>query len=146
MRAAQQREITGVSEAATVAAFAGACRAFFAAELGAADPWVFAWLADVDARPVGVAVLTLAPGMPRFGSPDTGPDGRIRNVYVVPEFRRRGIARTLTLAAIAAAELFGVSRLVLGASRAGRPLYEALGFVGKDDEMVFERPAPRSQR
>ncbi len=138
MRAAQQGEIMEVSEVAVVAAFADACRAFFAAELGAAEPWVLAWLAEVDATAAGVAVLTLAPGMPRFGSPDAGPDGRIRNVYVAPEFRGRGLGRALTLAAIAAAEELGVSRLVLGASAAGRSLYEALGFVATDDEMVYE--------
>jgi ribosomal protein S18 acetylase RimI-like enzyme len=75
-----------------------------------------------------------------LGSPGAGPDGRIRNVYVAPQFRRRGVGRALTLAAIAAAEEMGVSRLVLGASDDGRSLYEALGFVAKDDEMVYERP------
>ncbi len=140
MRAAQQSEIMGVFEDGEVASFASACRAFFAAELVAADPWVFAWLADVAGTAAGVSVLTLAPGMPRFGSPGAGPDGRIRNVYVAPQFRRRGVGRALTLAAIAAAEEMGVSRLVLGASDDGRSLYEALGFVAKDDEMVYERP------
>lgn len=151
MRAAQQAELAGgTAYAAGIAAYADACTAFFARELGRPDAWVLGWIATAgtgtgdaaDAAPAGSAVLTLAPGMPRFepgrsGHAHGSPDGRIRSIYVVPAARRRGLARALTLAAIAEAERRGVGRLMLGASDAGRPLYEALGFVAKGDEMVY---------
>ncbi len=147
MRAAQQIEIDGESVPPDEAdAYARACTAFFARELAAADPWVFGWIAESAGVPVGSAVLTLAPGLPRLGASGCGPDGRIRNVYVNVESRRRGIARDLTRTAIAASERLGVARLVLGASAAGRNVYAALGFVEKGDEMVYRGVAISPER
>lgn len=109
---------------------------FFARELGRGDPGVYAWLATLDERTIGVAALTVVATLPRPSSA-TALDGRIRNVYVVPGARRRGIAIALVRLAIAEAERIGVDRLTLGASPAGRPLYEKLGFARKDDEMLY---------
>ena len=101
---------------------------------------VYAWLATVDATVVGGAALTLATSLPRPMGGREALDGRIRSVYVDPYVRRRGIAIALLRAAIARARACGVSRLTLGASPDGKPMYEKLGFVRNDDEMVF---APR---
>ncbi len=137
MRAAQQAEIEGDCDPAEVVRYARECTDFFARELATAPLWIYAWIAVVDGADVaGVAVLTLAPAMPRLGLV-FGPDGRIRDVYVEPRHRRRGIARALTRAAIDRATLLGVSRLTLGTSKAGRPLYESLGFIDRRDEMVY---------
>ncbi len=136
MRAAQQAEIEGDCDPAEVLRYARECADFFERELASQPVWMYAWLAAVDDDVAGVAVLTLAPAMPRLGLA-FGPDGRIRDVYVEPRYRRRGIARALTRAAIARATLLGVSRLTLGASKAGRPLYESLGFIDRPEEMVY---------
>jgi GNAT superfamily N-acetyltransferase len=138
MRAAQQREIDGKPRPLADDAYASACSTFFARELDAPDPWVVAWVAETGGRIAGSAVLTLAPTLPRRGAPQSGPDGRIRSVYVYPQVRSRGIARALVVAAIDAAKARDVARLMLGASRMGRPLYESLGFVAKPDEMMFD--------
>jgi GNAT superfamily N-acetyltransferase len=138
MRAAQQREIVeGLSPLADDV-YASACAAFFARELDAPDPWVVAWVAVAGGRIAGSVVLTLAPTLPRRGVPQSGPDGRIRSVYVYPELRSRGVARALVVAAIADADARDVARLMLGASAMGRPLYESLGFVAKPDEMMYD--------
>ena len=138
MRAAQQAELGWALPGDFNAAYAVECERFFERELDASPPWLFGWIADVDGRPVGSAVLTLARGMPRPGRSGAGPDGRIRSVYVAPDLRRHGIGRELMRVALAAAESAGVVRLMLGASAQGRPLYEQLGFVLKGDEMVYE--------
>jgi GNAT superfamily N-acetyltransferase len=143
MRAAQQIEIGGSLEPADREAYVRRCRAFFGRELAVSPAWLFAWIAEDGAgAAAGVSVLTLAPGMPRT-SGESGPDGRIRNVYVLPAFRGRGLGRMLTRTAIDAAERFGVSRLALGASTMGRSMYESLGFVSKGDEMTY---APFARR
>ena len=54
--------------------------------------------------------------------------GHVMDVYVVPEYRRRGIARQLLQAVIAACEAEGFCMVTLAASHLGRPLYEELGF------------------
>lgn len=52
----------------------------------------------------------------------------LAGIYVVPGHRRRGIARELTERAIAWCKERGCVRIRLQASKAGRPLYESLGF------------------
>jgi ribosomal protein S18 acetylase RimI-like enzyme len=56
------------------------------------------------------------------------PRGYINGVYVKPELRRRGIARSLTLASVAWLRERGCVAVRLRASDAGRPLYASLGF------------------
>jgi len=140
MRAAQQAEIEGDCEPAEVLRYARDCTAFFERELATRPLWIYAWIAAVDDEVnddvAGVAVLTFAPAMPRLGM-IFGPDARIRDVYVVPRYRRRGIARALTRTAIERATLLGVSRLTLGTSNVARSLYKSLGFVERRDEMIY---------
>jgi GNAT superfamily N-acetyltransferase len=135
MRAAQRRELHG-GEESEFRRFEADCAAFFARELASGDPWLIGWIARAGAAPVGSSVLTLLPTLPRLGSRGTI-DGRVRDVYVAPQYRRRGLGRALTLCVVEEARRRGVDRLALGTSTMGRPLYESLGFVAKDDEMVF---------
>ena len=58
----------------------------------------------------------------------TARSGIILGVYVKPEFRRRGYARALTLAALEWFKENRVNRIRLQASPYARPLYESLGF------------------
>ncbi|HEY0797997.1 MAG TPA: GNAT family N-acetyltransferase, partial [Candidatus Baltobacteraceae bacterium] len=64
-------------------------------------------------------------------------DGRIRSVYVDPAYRRRGIAARLLHEAIEEAKREQVDRLILSASEHGRRLYERLGFVPRENEMIY---------
>ncbi len=52
----------------------------------------------------------------------------ILNVYVYPEFRRKGIARRLMQTTIDWCRKEGFAAVYLHASKNGRPLYEGLGF------------------
>ena len=52
----------------------------------------------------------------------------ILNVYVYPEFRRKGIARRLTQTMIGWCREQGLAAVYLHASKSGRPLYDSLGF------------------
>jgi ribosomal protein S18 acetylase RimI-like enzyme len=120
--------------AAELAGFTEVCEANFAAKLE--DGMLRAWIAFDGERAVGSASLMLLPALPRLRQ--VRPiDGRVRNVYVDPNYRRRGIALALMHEALAEAERERVDRLVLGSSDEGRPLYERLGFTAKKDEMMF---------
>jgi len=114
------------------------CSTFFASQLAAEDSFLRSWIASRGTTPAGGASLTLFPTLPRYGQPFNGIDGRIRDVYVEPAFRRSGVARALVGIVLLEARTLGIDRLTLGASSMGRPLYESLGFVGKLDEMVYE--------
>jgi GNAT superfamily N-acetyltransferase len=76
----------------------------------------------VDGRVVGVCGLNVDPYTSEEGV------GRVRHLYVLSVFRRRGVGRRLILAVIEAARgRFGTLRLRTGNPEAAR-VYEALGF------------------
>jgi len=107
-----------------------------------------AWLAFDGDRPVGTASLMFLPSLPRLGV-DVERDGRVRNVYVQPEYRRRGIGLALMRVVLKEASGANVDRLTLGTSDQGRALYERLGFVQKEDELIYQArstPARQSDR
>jgi GNAT superfamily N-acetyltransferase len=68
-----------------------------------------------------------------------GREALVLNVYTIPSWRRRGVARYLMDTVLAWASDAGVVRLVLSASSAARPLYEKIGFVGTR-EMSYTGP------
>jgi GNAT superfamily N-acetyltransferase len=57
----------------------------------------------------------------------------IQNVYVVPEFRRRGIAREIMRTLIDWCRTEGFESVNLHASADGRPLYQQLGFEATNE-------------
>ena len=94
-----------------------------------------AWVAEDTATPpaivggAGVLLRKILP-RPRPGTDELelGPEGIVLNVYVEPEWRRRGLADALMRAVLDALAARGIHRIVLHASPDGRRLYERLGF------------------
>lgn len=107
---------------AVLTAIEGATRPFLARALSTGE--YYGVLAESDGAGVigGAGVLIVPwPGMhPRRAW--------IQNVYVRPEFRRRGIARELARTVIDWCRTQGFDAVHLHASAEGRPLYEQLGF------------------
>lgn len=64
--------------------------------------------------------------------------GYILNIYVRPEFRRRGAATRIMQALMSEAKNRGVKRIGLHASRAGADVYRKLGFSPKESYMEAE--------
>lgn len=62
--------------------------------------------------------------------------GYVFNVWTEPEHRRKGLSRRLMLALLAACKAQGINRVGLHASAAGRPGYEALGFVPSNEMTI----------
>jgi GNAT superfamily N-acetyltransferase len=94
------------------------------------------WLASVAGAAVvagaGVHVRQLLPRPETL----TQREALVVNVYVQPEYRRRGIARHLMLAILEWCGGQGIERVALHASDMGRPLYESLGFA-PSTELIF---------
>ena len=61
-------------------------------------------------------------------------------VLVLPEYRRRGVAKALTEHALAWLDGHGVKACGLDATDMGKPLYEQLGFTTTDDAATDLRP------
>ena len=65
----------------------------------------------------------------------TGWKAYIMNMYVRPEYRRRGIAARMLDLLVADARGRGIGLISLEATDAGRPLYEKYGFIPMTHEM-----------
>lgn len=95
----------------------------------------YGWLAETAASgPVGSVTLFLFPRFPSPASPSLM-EGYLGNVYIVPEYRRSGVATALVKAAIAKGRELGLARIRLHTSASGQPVYTALGFELRTNEM-----------
>lgn len=104
-------------------------------------PWVqhkmeqgefFTWLAgDDQGRVVAGAGLWVQewPPTPHYLE---GRRGYVLNVYTLPDYRRRGLARRLMLMIEQWCREHGLPVVTLHASADGRPLYDSLGFAPKN--------------
>ncbi|ABF42552.1 GCN5-related N-acetyltransferase [Candidatus Koribacter versatilis Ellin345] len=108
-----------------------AARVYFTAALPSGG--YVGWLAEADGKIVGGGGVVISewPGNP--GS-TLAKRAMILNMFVEPEYRRRGIARALMVAMIDWCKAQGFPSVGLHASDEGRPLYESLGF-GPTNEM-----------
>ena len=100
------------------------------------------WLATPADKPetvVGGAGIQLQPILPRPRDASIigeGPQGTIVNVFIEPQWRRRGIAGLLIKEIITWSKDEHLDRLLLHASDEGRSVYERLGFIA-GNEMRF---------
>jgi GNAT superfamily N-acetyltransferase len=93
------------------------------------------WLAESGNRDaIGSTVLLVFPRLP---SPEShsSTEGYLLSVYTVPTWRRQGVATALSQAAVAKARELGLARIRLHATSDGQPVYGAIGFLLRDNEM-----------
>jgi len=93
---------------------------------------------------IGGAGVQLRPILPRprpgAGDLELGPEAIVLNVYVVPAWRRRGVANALMRTLLHTLSEQGIHRVVLHAARDGRRLYERLGFTATNEMRLEEKP------
>lgn len=85
------------------------------------------WLAEVDGNIVAGVGLWLMEWSP-LPHDLSNQRGRVMDVYTLPGYRRRGLARELMTALLNWSRAHGLHSLHLDASAMGRGLYEGLGF------------------
>ena len=83
---------------------------------------------------VGAGGVSFYQVMPTYHNP-TGRRAYIMNMYVRPEYRRRGIAMQILKQLVDEARRRGVPQITLEATDMGRPLYDKFGFVAMKCEM-----------
>lgn len=98
---------------------------------------VFAFFAG---EALGCAAMTMEERPPRMGR-QRGDFAYIHNVYVLPEYRKKGIARALVARLVEEASAhpeFRARRVGLHASILGAPLYASMGFATSEKYMELE--------
>lgn len=95
-----------------------------------ADGTVVAWVIECGDGVLSSGSLTLCPMPPGAGdrSLEEARVGFLHSIYTEPQHRGRGCATRIVQAAIECGRGLGLKRIDLGASEAGRPIYESLGF------------------
>lgn len=89
-----------------------------------------AFIAEVDGRIVGSAGCQRYAGLyPDIIQENHRYYGYIWGVYVEPNYRRNGIAKTLTQQTVNYLKSIGCTRAILNASPSGTPVYDRIGFV-----------------
>jgi len=118
-------EDMGYNDGETLAAMVSTCKPYLAAAL--ANGTLHGWLACAEEKVVAGGVVLVSP-WPSHPYDLECRRATILNVYVYPEFRRKGIARRLMQTTIDWCRKEGFAAVYLHASKNGRPLYETLGF------------------
>jgi predicted N-acetyltransferase YhbS len=95
----------------------------------ATHPQCAPFIAEADGAVVGTGVASF-----------NGPVAWIGTIWVDQDWRRRGLGRALTLAAMEAGEAAGCGTFVLVATAVGQPLYEGLGFEVQTWYRIKEAP------
>jgi GNAT superfamily N-acetyltransferase len=87
----------------------------------------------------GVMHLTLMPprNRPGGGFVNAMLQGLIMNIYVEPDWRRKGVASELMAAILAFGREKGAASVTLHASLKGKPLYEKMGFLPTHEMRLF---------
>lgn len=94
------------------------------------------WLAFDGDKIVGTSGMSFAEKPPYFTCP-TGRIGILSSMYTDPDYRRRGIARTLLDKVVNEAKEYGCGTIYITASDMGVKLYTAYGFKHNGNFMQY---------
>lgn len=150
---------TRTATIADAALIAGHRRAMFASMSGfdeavldavrrASEPWTarmidkgnyLGWITEDKGRPIASAGMLILDWPPHPFDPTGESRAYLLNVFVEPDYRRRGLARALIELSLAEARRREIRVVSLHASLEGAALYAQLGFK-TTNEMLFRFP------
>jgi ribosomal protein S18 acetylase RimI-like enzyme len=114
------------------------------------EPWVrrmiadekyAGWIIAEGERDIASAGLLLLDWAPHFLDPAGEQRGYVLNVFVEPEYRRRGLAQALMNECMDEARRRGIRVVALHASAKGQPVYEKLGFTASNEMLYIGDPS-----
>jgi ribosomal protein S18 acetylase RimI-like enzyme len=112
------------------------------------EPWVrrmlsekkyAGWITCDGDRAIASAGLLVLDWAPHFLDPAGEQRGYVLNVFVEPQYRRRGLAQALTNECLNEARRRGIRVVALHASKKGQPVYEKLGFTTSNEMLFVDR-------
>lgn len=100
------------------------------------DGTFVAWLAADDGRIVGTGGISFVEKPPYYSCP-SGIIGLLSSMYVIKDYRRKGIAKTLLNKAVNEAKNYGCGAVQVTASDTGVLLYTNYGFRKNSNFMYY---------
>jgi len=100
------------------------------------------WVIESRGAPVASAGFYELEWPPHPLDPAACHRGYLLNFWVQPEYRGKGLARSLVTESLAEARRRGVRVVALHASNAGRPVYKAMGFQETNEMYHVDALAP----
>ena len=101
------------------------------------DGTFVSWLAMDGERIVGTSGMSFVEKPPYFGCP-SGKMGILSSMFTDPEYRRKGIAKTLLGRVVEEARSYGCGTVQITASDMGVLLYTDFGFVKNGNFMQYK--------
>lgn len=102
-----------------------------------ADGTFVSWLALDDDKIIGTSGISITERPPYYGNP-TGMTGILSSMFTLPEYRRKGIARSLLTKIVAEAKAQNCNMIQISASDIGMHLYRDFGFVKNNKFMQYQ--------
>lgn len=126
------RDCGGVREDTDITVLEKSLEDYFARNLGSS---FMSWVAKLDEEVIGISGLNIIEKPPTY-SDLSGLEGYIMNIFVDPNFRRRGIGTELLKAILKYTDERRIFAVTLLAEEKGVRIYEKLGFKPYDKGMV----------
>ncbi len=126
LRLALLREMGNIRDEGQEAPLLDALRGYLQRTM-ATDEFL-AWVAECDGQVVAISGLVFFERPPDAGNL-AGVEAYLMNMYTLPAWRGRGLARALLDEIIGYVRTTPARRISLHATEAGRPIYENAGFV-----------------
>ena len=97
-----------------------------------ADNSLVEWIAEEDNKIIATAAILFIDFPPTYTN-KTGRKGYITNMYTEPNFRGKGIATGMLDRLVNEAKERNIHKILLVASKLGRPVYKKYGFQDTDE-------------
>ncbi|WP_455675854.1 GNAT family N-acetyltransferase [Pradoshia sp.] len=110
-------------------------QAFFERKLS--DRTLIQWLVEDQDEVVACGAVLFYEFPPSYTN-KTGKKAYIANMFTDGNYRGRGIAKELLAKLVEEVRAAGISRIWLGASEMGRPIYRKFGFMESDEYMELD--------
>ncbi|MGM9923823.1 MAG: GNAT family N-acetyltransferase [Bacillus sp. (in: firmicutes)] len=100
------------------------------------DGTLIQWLVEDNKEIIACGAVIFYEFPPSYSN-KTGKRAYIANMYTNEDYRGQGIATELLTRLVEEVTISGVSKIWLGASTMGRPVYKKFGFIETDEYLEF---------
>ena len=126
-------QITGIKGARLVAV----CDVIAEKAKKLAEEYLIQWIVEEQTEIIATGAIVIYDFPPSYTN-KSGKKAYVTNMYTKNDYRGKGIATGLLTKLVDEAKSLGITKMWLGASKLGRPVYKKFGFKETDEWMELE--------